>query len=233
MTQFQYHPDITHAYPHIIGGVILAKGMHNAPTSDTLKSIYSNEQATVKSRLEDTPLSEIPSLSAWRSAISAFGVSPTKYRSAAEALARRLTKKGAIPSINTLVDIGNLISIHYNLPVAIFDTQQITGTITVHYADGSEAFTELGSNAIVYPEVGEVVFSDDKHMCIARRWCWRQSATSAANDNTTDAVITVEAHHSNATEDIQNAVDDLLDLLKTHANGTFEHGIITADNPSI
>jgi hypothetical protein len=32
---------------------------------------------------------------------------------------------------------------------------------------------------------------------------------------------------------MQNAVDDLLDLLKTHAGGTFEHGIITADNPSI
>ena len=39
-------------------------------------------------------------------------------RSAAEALLRRLTKQGSIPSINTLVDIGNLVSIRYALPVA-------------------------------------------------------------------------------------------------------------------
>ena len=149
----------------------------------------------MKARIGDTPLSELPSLSAWRRAISAFGVSPTKYRSAAEALLRRLTKKGDIPSINTLVDIANLVSIRYGLPVAIFDTRQISGAITVHYADGGERYMELGSGEIMHPEVGEVIFSDETRMVVARRWCWRQSATSAANEGTSDAVVTVEAHH--------------------------------------
>jgi len=233
MTTFQYHTDIIKNYPNIVGGVILAQGMSNPPTSDALQQQYSNEQEAVKTRIGDTPLSEIPSLSAWRSAISAFGVSPTKYRSAAEALLRRLTKKGDIPSINTLVDLGNLVSIRYGFPVAIFDTREIEGVVTVHYADGSEAFTELGSNEIVYPESGEVVFSDAKKMCIARRWCWRQSATSAANSETRNAIITVEAHHDSAQSDIENAVTDLLELLKTYAGGTFESAILTPENPSI
>ncbi len=230
MTTFQYHPDIIENYPNIVGGVILARDIRNSPTPDELKAEYIAEQEAVKTRIGDTPLSEIPSLSAWRSAISAFGVSPTKYRSAAEALARRLTKKGDIPSINTFVDLGNLVSIRYNLPVAIFDTREIEGAVTVHYADGSEAFTELGSNEIIYPEVGEVVFSDAKKMCIARRWCWRQSTTSAANPDTTNAIITVEAHHDNAYNDIQNAVNDLLKLFETYSGGTFESAILTADN---
>ena len=46
-------------------------------------------------------------------AIRGFGVDPTQYRSAAEALLRRLSKSGEIPSINALVDLGNLVSIRY------------------------------------------------------------------------------------------------------------------------
>ena len=87
MTSFQYDEQITSNYPDLCGGVIVARGMTNAPTSAALKERYLAEQAAVKARIGDTPLSELPSLGAWRRAFSAFGVSPTKvsqrYRSLA------------------------------------------------------------------------------------------------------------------------------------------------------
>ena len=181
----------------------------------------------MKTRIGATPLSELPTLNAWRRAISAFGVSPTKYRSAAESLLRRLTKKGDIPCINRLVDIGNLVSIRYGLPVAIFDSRQIALPITVHYADGSEHFTDLGSDKIVHPEAGEVIFSDENHMVVARRWCWRQSATSA------EAIITVEAHHAGGQGDIEKALADLTALLEDYAGGCHNAAALNADNPAI
>ncbi len=233
MSSFRYDPKIIQNYPNLTAGVIVANGMRNAPTSPELLEAYLAEQETVKDRIGATPLSELTSLRAWRRAISAFGVSPTKYRSAAEALLRRLTKKGDIPSINTLVDIGNLVSIRYGLPVAIFDRRGIQGAITVHYADGSETYQELASGAVMRPEVGEVVFSDEKQMVVARRWCWRQSATSAANPTTSDAVITVEAQHENAEADIENALSDLLELLRAQAGGDFNAAVLNAAVPSI
>lgn len=233
MTSFRYDPKIIQEYPQLVAGVIVANGMQNGPTPPQLSDDYLSEQAAVKARIGATPLSELPSLSAWRRAISAFGVSPTKYRSAAEALLRRLTKKGDIPSINTLVDLGNLVSIRYGLPVAIFDTRQISGAITVHYADGSERYKELGSEAVMHPEVGEVIFSDEKRMVVARRWCWRQSATSAANEGTSDAVVTVEAHHDSGAEDIENALADLQKLLNEYAGGTYHSAVLSAANPAI
>ena len=233
MTSFQYDKDIIANYLDLAGGVIVAQGMTNAPTSAALKDRYLAEQAAVKARIGDTPLSALPSLGAWRRAFSAFGVSPTKYRSAAEALLRRLTKKGDIPCINTLVDIGNLVSIRYGLPVAIFDTRQIAAPITVHYADGSEQYTELASGEAMRPEPGEVVFSDERKMVVARRWCWRQSATSAANAGTTEAVITVEAHHPGGGADIESALADLLALLEAFAGGSYESAVLNAGNPSI
>ena len=233
MTSFQYDAKIIDNYPKLVAGVIVASGMKNGPTPPALAEYYLAEQAAVKARIGDTPLSELPSLGAWRRAISAFGVSPTKYRSAAEALLRRLTKKGDIPCINALVDIGNLVSIRYGLPVAIFDIRQISGAITVQYSDGDERYKELGSDEIMHPEVGEVIFSDEKQMVVARRWCWRQSATSAANEGTAEGVVTVEAHHDGGMSDIENALTDLLGLLKEYAGGEYESGILNGTNPAI
>jgi DNA/RNA-binding domain of Phe-tRNA-synthetase-like protein len=233
MSTFQYHTDILARFPNVVGGVILAQGMTNSPTPDSLLKTYYAEQQTVKQRIGDTPLSQVEALSAWRNAFRTFNVDPTQYRSAAEALLRRLTKKGDIPSINTLVDIGNLVSIRYALPVAVFDTRTLQGAVTVHFADGTERYTTLGQIEEGHPEPGEVVFSDETGLVIARRWCWRQSEQSAAQLDTTEAIITVEAHHTGARRDIEAALNDLQELLIMYAVGTFRSGVLDAHNPSI
>jgi len=160
-------------------------------------------------------------------------VDPTQYRSAAEALLRRLTKKGDIPSINLLVDLGNLVSIRYALPVAVFDTRALQGTVTVHFAAGTERYTTLGQAEVEHPEPGEVVFSDETGLVIARRWCWRQSEQSAAQPETTDAIITVEAHHAGGRRDIEAALNDLLELLIKYTGGTFISAILDTKNPAL
>lgn len=233
MIKFKYHRDILAQFPTIRGGVILASGLKNKPTPEPLKQTYLAEQQAVIERIGETPLSEIETLAAWRSAFRKFGVNPTKYRSAAEALLRRLTKKGDIPSINTLVDLGNLVSIRYGLPVAIFDVRSLRGPVTVHFSDGSERFTPLFESEVQHPEVGEVVFSDETGLVVARRWCWRQSDESAAREDTTQAIIVTEAQHEDSEEVIQAAVGDLLGLLITYVGGVFDSGLVGAGKPTI
>ncbi len=122
---FRYDPAIIERYPTIVGGTLHVTGASNGPTPATLAQAYAQEQQQTLARIGATPLSELPSVNAWRRAFRAFGVDPTQYRSAAESLLRRLTKQGSIPSIDTLVDIGNLVSIRYALPVAILDLASI------------------------------------------------------------------------------------------------------------
>lgn len=226
---FQYHADILERFPKTRGGIILASGMTNAPTSDALGEAYQQEQHATINRIGETPLSELPSLSAWRTTFSAFGANPTKSRSAPEALLRRLTKKGDIPSINTLVDIGNLVSIRYALPVAVFDTRSLKGRLTVKFSKGTERYTELGSDEVRHPDVGEVIFADETDLVFARRWCWRQSLQSASKIDTTDAIIVVEAQHENNLDDIQQAQADLVSLLESHAGGNYKSAILDKD----
>lgn len=214
---FEYAPDIVKRFPSVVGGAIHATGLTNGDSPAALREAFAAEQAAVLARIGSTPLSELPSLAAWRRAFRAFGVDPTGYRSAAEALLRRLTKQGSIPSINRLVDIGNLVSIRYALPVAVFDLRALSGGITVRLATGGERFTDLGSGERETPEPGEVIFTDDADLVCARRWCWRQSAESASSPNTTEILVTVEGHHDGAADDVAAATADLETLLTAHA----------------
>ncbi len=213
MVGFRYSDDVLETFPHTRGGVIHATGLDNATHPAELWELYRVAQGEVREEIGDTPLSEIASISAWRGTFSRFGVKPTQYRGAAEALLRRLTKQGDIPAINPLVDLANLISIRHRLPVAVFDQRAATGVTTVRFAAGHEHFTDLGADAVTHPEPGEVIFADEADLVSARRWCWRQSDQSAAGASTTEALITVEGQHSTADADVRHATEELLDLL--------------------
>jgi DNA/RNA-binding domain of Phe-tRNA-synthetase-like protein len=191
------------------------------------------EQHAVRERIGDTALSEVPTLAAWRGVFRGFGVNPTRYRSAAEALLRRLMKHGDLPSINTLVDLANLVSIRYALPVAVFDQRSVSGGTVVRLAHGGEEWSDLGSSTAEHPEPGEVIFADDEDTVSARRWCWRQSRASAATDDTTEILVTVEAHHASAADDIDRALRDLQSLLGSYARpSTVRSGVVDASNPA-
>jgi DNA/RNA-binding domain of Phe-tRNA-synthetase-like protein len=234
MTTFRYDAAILERFPAVTGGIILARGLRNGPTPEPLRTAYLEEQRATIARLGETPLSQLPSLAAWRSAFRRFGVDPTQSRCAAEALLRRLTKKGEIPSINTLVDLGNLVSIRYALPVAVFDTRSLVGPLAVRFATGDERYTPLGQPGVTeHPTAGEVVFADAAGLVFAERWCWRQSDQSAARDDTTSVVIAVEAQHEQARPDIEAALSDLLALLAAYAGGEVISAILDATQPDI
>ena len=232
MALFRYDPPIVEAFPTVVGGVIHATGVHNGLAPADLREAFREEQAAVRARIGETPLSELPALAAWRRAFRGFGVDPTQYRSAAEALLRRLTKQGELPSISTLVDLANLVSIRHALPVAVFDVRGIAGGITVRFARGDEPWADLGSSETDHPDAGEVIFADASDRVTARRWCWRQSAASAAREDTREVLITVEGHHEGAADDVARALHDLRLFLRAHARPTgSRHAILDASAP--
>jgi DNA/RNA-binding domain of Phe-tRNA-synthetase-like protein len=220
---FRYDHAVLDRYPGVHAGIVLASGLTNGPTPPALLQRYRATQREVAERLATTPPAGLPPIAAWRRAFAQFGAKPTQYRSAAEALLRRLAKQGDIPSINTLVDLGNLVSIRYALPVAVVDLAGIDGGITVRFATGTERFTDLGSDEPVSPEAGEVVFVDRAEVACARRWCWRQSAQSATRETTTDALVVVEGLHDGAERDVAAAREEIVALL-----GEFQPAATTA-----
>lgn len=231
---FAYDAALLEEFPTIRAGVVHAVGLENGDSAPGLLDEFKSEQRAALTRLAATPIAEVPSIAAWRRAFSRFGVKPTKYRVAAEALLRRLSKQGDIPSISTLVDIGNLVSIRYAMPVAVFDVAAIAGPLAVRFATGGERFIDLGDSEIVHPEPGEVIFVDDRDEVSARRWCWRQSARSAAAPDTVEALIVVEGHHDTAADDTLAALTDVKSLLGTYLAGADAAGwLLSPERPEV
>jgi DNA/RNA-binding domain of Phe-tRNA-synthetase-like protein len=230
---FGYDAAIIERYPTIRAAVVRATGLVNGASPAGLREQYGAEQAAVRDRLVTSPIAELPAIAAWRRTFTSFGAKPTQYRSAAEALLRRLDKQGSIPSINTVVDIGNLVSIRYAMPVAVLDLAGVAGRVTVQFATGDERFTDLGSSTSVQPEPGEVVFVDRNNVACARRWCWRQSARSATSDTTVDALIVVEGHHDRAEHDVKSALADLTALIAEYQpQGDLASALLSPNTPS-
>jgi DNA/RNA-binding domain of Phe-tRNA-synthetase-like protein len=231
---FAYDNAVAERYPTIRAGVIHATGLANGPSPPDLLDEYRAEQHAASERLKATAIADLPSIAAWRRAFTLFGAKPTQYRNAAEALQRRLAKHGDIPSINTVVDIGNLASIRHAIPVAVFDTAGIAGSITVRFATGAEIFTDLGSTDSVNPDPGEVIFVDSNNVVSARRWCWRQSAQSATTTTTVDALIVIEGHHDTARQDVESALADLTSLLALHQRDNQSNSyLLSPTNPAL
>ncbi|WP_375175815.1 phenylalanine--tRNA ligase subunit beta [Pseudooceanicola sp.] len=74
-------------------------------------------------------------------------------------LQQKLKSIGLRP-ISALVDVTNLFTHDLNRPLHVFDAGKVAGGLTVHRADGGEAFTGLDEKDYVIPE-GALVISDE------------------------------------------------------------------------
>ena len=117
--------------------------------------------------------------------------------------------------------------------MAVFDTRKLQGGITVQFAKGEERFTPLFQKEAEHPKAGEVIFADETDLVSARRWCWRQSDQSASRPDTSNAILVVESQHEDSLDDIQAALQDLLELVGEYSGGELVSGILGADTPEI
>lgn len=196
-TQFRYAPEIRHQFPQLCSRTLLVDGI-DAKSDASIEIARLN--AIADKRLVAASEGEFSEIQAWRRAFAAMGLKPTQYRCASEALLRRYRKEGSLPTLHPLIDLCNAASLAFAIPVAVFDTSKIMGTLTVRFARGDETY-ESFSGDFEHPEAGEVIFADDDGRAHARRWTNRQSGWSAVRSTTAQALVVTEALHEMGDED--------------------------------
>ncbi|MBI4163647.1 MAG: methionine--tRNA ligase [Candidatus Aenigmarchaeota archaeon] len=73
-----------------------------------------------------------------------------------------------LPSINTVADSYNLVSLKYGIVMGTYDRGKISGKVHLKIADGSEHFIPIGSKQPVEIKRGEYVYTDSKNEVITR-----------------------------------------------------------------
>ncbi len=170
-------------------------------------------EAECRRRWGGIELSAIPEVAAWRATYKGFGIKRTSYRSSVERLIKRVIAGEALPAINGLVDLYNMVSLETGLCLGCDDLDRTFGDLIFRFSRSSDSFLDMGAEAgddpNDPPKEGEVVYADARHV-LCRRWNWRQDARTAASLKTRRAVLTVQ---SNGVGDVGAAAAQLARLI--------------------
>lgn len=235
---FEHAAGIWADFPTLVPGVMLADGI-NSDADITERGAALVDVAAA--RLAVSSEGGFPEVQAWRRAFTQLGFKPTQYRCASESLLRRYRKEGSLPPLHPLVDLCNVTSIAFAIPVAAFDIDRIEGDLRVRYAHGDETYLSFTGQA-EHPEPGEVVLRRQRRPCPrppvdppakprVRRWTHRQSRASAVSDTTTPALILTEALHDTAPTAIRPLQSALTDALTATWHITPASAVLSQDAP--
>ncbi|HUS71269.1 MAG TPA: phenylalanine--tRNA ligase beta subunit-related protein [Anaerolineae bacterium] len=228
--RFGYHADLLAQFPTIVAGAAFALRIDNKSEERAAEGLVRAQEKAAKAQFASVPLSSHPHISSWRAAYSSFGVKPTQYRCAVEALLRHVVKGGTVPHINKLVDLCNYVSMKYVLPVAAYDLDHISGSVEVRLAVGDEPFLPLYANEFEYPQPGEVVYTDDEG-ALSRRWTWRQSDRAKTTPGTTNALLTIEGVNDIEATAVEAAMEELVSLVREYCGGEVFWSMLDHDHP--
>ena len=232
MSPFYYtiSPSIFQKYPGYVRGVVLATSVHNGESPEALVGLLRQAEECVRARLNLETLAEQPAFKSWREAFRAFGAKPADFRPSIEAMARRVLRGDPLPSINAIVDIGNVISLRYLLPAGAHAIDHLTGDISLRLADGTENFVPLGSQELEHPLPGEVIFAEGSRV-LTRRWVWRQGSHTLALPESTAFEFNIDGLPPASPDTVEEAGKDAAGLVSQFCGGTLHWEVLTEAHP--
>jgi DNA/RNA-binding domain of Phe-tRNA-synthetase-like protein len=72
-----------------------------------------------------------------------IGIEPTRTRPSSEALLRRVIKNKGLYQVNSIVDVSNLCSLKFLLPIGLYDMNKIFGTVEFRLGDDGEEYVGI------------------------------------------------------------------------------------------
>jgi len=195
-TEFLYAcsvaPEVFELRPDYRALLLVVEGLEPQASSAVADELIAHAEAHAKELLAETPVDQLPQISAWRDAYRGFGAKPQRTRTSLEALTRRAAD--GLPRVNALTDIYNAISVLHQIPLGGEDFDLYDGPAQLTRAIGDEAFDTTAGGEIVIenPSEGEVIWRDNTGVT-CRRWNWRQGKRTALSENTSTAFFILDA----------------------------------------
>ena len=109
-------------------GAFLEATVQNSATSPKLWAEIEASCEKLQADFTTETIKSRSSIAATRAAYKACGKDPSRYRPASEQLSRRVLQGKGLYSVDTLVDLGNLVSIFSGYPTGLLDADKIVGT---------------------------------------------------------------------------------------------------------
>lgn len=120
-------------------GALVVDGIRVGPP-DPVRPEIDALCAELRARWSGRVPSEIPPLKEARDLYKSVGIQPSRTRPSSEALLRRVLKGGELYALSNAVDVCNLASLEFLLPIGLYDLAKIRGDATLRLGREGEAY---------------------------------------------------------------------------------------------
>lgn len=234
MTAFSYsiNPEIFDVHPEYRRGVVVFRNLDNSKQHSEITQQLRHSEEDLRERIVGNP-AEYPQIAAWRDAYRQFGAKPSEHRSSIEALSRRVLKPDSLPDINTLVDIGNLLSLRYVLPAGVHPITAHSQNVELRKANALDRFFAEPGKEPEFISPDEIVLAADNRI-LTRRWTWRQAADTRTLPETSFVFFDIDGLLPSTEGDVKAAIADLTHLVSRFCGGEcLGYAILDAGKPSL
>lgn len=211
--KFVVEENVFNVLPDVCFGVVVANGISNGPTTPVIAEMFLKEQENLRARFGDVKPKDHPAITPYRDAFVKLGINPNKFMSSIEALTTRVYKGGNLPLINSIVDLCNVVSLKYLLPMGAHDIGRMEGDIRVGFSKEGDIFTPFGSTESESVEPGELVYADDREIR-TRKWIWRQGNNAKIENDSSYIFFPIDGFKGVNDEQVRLASEELSNLVK-------------------
>jgi len=224
--------EIFSLFPEYMRGVVLAFEVTNSESPPSLMEMLRAAEASVREGLNLDELTAHPRIVSWREAFRKAGIKPSEFRASIEAMIRRVLRHQELPSINTLVDIGNILSLRHLLPIGAHAIDVVSHDIALCRASGEEEFVAFRSEQIEHPVPGEIIFVEGNTV-LTRRWSWRQANHTLTLPTTTAIEFNIDGLPPVTKSEVEGICLELMELVHKFCGGQMRYEILSSQNPQI
>ena len=181
-------------------GIVTAEKARVSKDCSEFDQYFKQLEHYLKTHYQNVPLSSNPVIGHVRRMYRKIGWEPTRYRPSSEALARRILQGKGLYRILNLVDLGNLVSARFHLPLGLYDFDKIEGSITVDVGKPEESYEGISKKEI--HAKGKMILRDQKGIFGNPTADSKRTALTAETRNILAVFFTppeIEKHYLDAT----------------------------------
>lgn len=197
-------------------GAFIEVGVINSPTTPKLWREIEDCCRDLRMRYTPDSLKSQSAIAATRAAYKACGKDPSRYRPAGEQLARRVLQGKELYSVDTLVDLGNLVSLVGGYPTGLLDADKVAGDVQLGIGRLNEPYEAIGRGMLNIE--GLPVYRDAKGAIASPT---SDSTRTMLSPDTTRLLFIINGYDGRR-ESIQSSVDHALRLLHRYADAKGE-----------
>lgn len=230
--KYTIKPEVFELNPNLRFGIIIAKELTNTETLPKETERLRNAEENVRKIIKAEELKAQPIIKGYRLVLENAGINPNKFVNSMEAMMKRVLKGGKLPTINSLVDLCNAISIENQVSLGGHDLSDIKDDLSVGFTKGTEKFLPFGATEYEPVEAGELVFTSGE-VVQTRKWVWRQSELGKMTLNTHDVFFQLVGFDDAPESPLIKSLDALEEIIKQKFKGTYKRYIVKPENPEI